>query len=268
MYTPHPSSSNIKWSSTLKTVEVKSFEQHVGPQVVVPCSSLGAFLFFTKTLLEYIVVQSNKFALECMGEEKYESWDKITIDELTAFMGFMLLMGIVRLPSIADYWKLDEVFHYSPVARRISRKRFFELQRYLHFADNSTLAPPGTPEYNRLGKIQPIMDSLLTRFQEVYNPHKEVSVDEGMIPFKGRSSMKQYMPKKPVKRGFKVWMLADSHNGYVSSFEVYTGKKGDTVERGLGASVVKTLCQPIQHRYLCYNTSNSHIINLSWLYSS
>ena len=54
------------------------------------------------------MVQSNKFTLECKGE-KYESWDKITIDELTAFMGFMLLMGIVRLPSIADYWKLDEV---------------------------------------------------------------------------------------------------------------------------------------------------------------
>ena len=34
----------------------------------------------------------------------------------------------------------------------------------------------------------------------------------------------QYMPKKPVKRGFKVWMLADAHAGYVSGFEVYTGK--------------------------------------------
>ena len=92
-----------------------------------------------------------------MGGEKYEKWEKITIDELTAFMGFMLLMGIVRLPSTHDYWKRDEVTHYAPVARRISRNRFFEIQRYLHFADNSTLAEPGTPEYNKLGKIQPIL---------------------------------------------------------------------------------------------------------------
>ena len=76
-----------------------------------------------------------------------------------------------------------------------------------------------------------------------------------MVPFKGRSTLKQYMPKKPLRRGFKVWMLADSHTGYVSSFEVYTGKNGDTVETGLGASVVKTLCQPIQHRYICYITA-------------
>ena len=190
-----------------------------------------------------------------MGQEKYDSWEKITVDEFTAFLGFMLLVGIVRLPSIADYWKRDEIFHYAPVARRISRNRFFELQRYLHFADNSTLATPGTPGYNRLGKIQPVIDRLLERFQAIYNLHRDVSVDEAMVPFKGRSTLKQYMPKKPVRRGFKVWMLADSQTGYVSSFEVYTGKKGDTVETGLGASVVKTLCQPIQHRYICYITA-------------
>ena len=44
----------------------------------------------------------------------------------------------------------------------------------------------------------------------MYNPHKDVSIDEAMIPFKGRSSMKQYMPKKPVKRGFKICMRADA----------------------------------------------------------
>ena len=30
----------------------------------------------------------------------------------------------------------------------------------------------------------------------------------------GRSTMKQYMPMKPVKRGFKVWVRADAVNGY------------------------------------------------------
>lgn len=31
------------------------------------------------------------------------------------------------------------------------------------------------------------------------------AVDEAIVPFKGQFSLKQYMPKKPVKRGFKVW---------------------------------------------------------------
>ena len=49
------------------------------------------------------------------------------------------------------------------------------------------------------------------------------------------------MPLKPTKRGIKVWVLADSHSGYFSHFEVYTGKKGNTAEKNLGVRVVKTL---------------------------
>ena len=32
-----------------------------------------------------------------------------------------------------------------------------------------------------------------------------------MIKFQGRSSLKQYMPMKPTKRGIKVWVLADEY---------------------------------------------------------
>ena len=110
--------------------------------------------------------------------------------------------------------------------------------------DNSTLSPPGTPEYKRLGKIQPIIDSLQQSFQSVYSPGKDVSVDEAMIPFKGRSSLKQYMPLKPVKQGIKVWALADASNGYMSNFQVYTGRQGNSVEKGLGTNVVTTLTKP------------------------
>ena len=61
-----------------------------------------------------------------------------------------------------------------------------------------------------------------------------------MIKFQGRSSLKKYMPQKPIKRGIKVWVLADSRNGYFSRLEVYTGRKRNT-EHGLGEIVVKDL---------------------------
>ena len=43
---------------------------------------------------------------------------------------------------------------------------------------------------------------------------------------------------KPVKRGIKVWALADAANAFIANFQVYTGKRGDQVEKGLGAIVV------------------------------
>ena len=54
-----------------------------------------------------------------------------------------------------------------------------------------------------------------------------------MIKFQGRSSLKQYMPKKPIKRGINVWVLGDSNNGYFSRFEVYSGR-GEARVLGLG----------------------------------
>ena len=74
-----------------------------------------------------------------------------------------------------------------------------------------------------------------------------------MIKFQGHSSLKQYMPKKPTKRGFKVWVLGDSSTGYFSRLEVYTGKKDTGTESGLGGRVVKDLTSNFQHQwYWCY----------------
>ena len=49
------------------------------------------------------------------------------------------------------------------------------------------------------------------------------------------------MPLEPVKCGIKVWARADASNGYISAFQVYTKKSGDTTEHGLGERVVKDL---------------------------
>lgn len=48
------------------------------------------------------------------------------------------------------------------------------------------------------------------------------------------------MYKKPIKRGYKVWILADK-TGYVLNFELYTGKKGHSAEKKLGERVVLSM---------------------------
>jgi hypothetical protein len=102
--------------------------------------------------------------------------------------------------------------------------------------------------YNKLGKIEPIINRLTEQFELTYHLNEHLSIDEAMIPCKGRSSLKQYMPLKPIKRGFKVWVLADATNGYISRLQVYTGKSGTTTEDGLGGTIVKNLCKDIQHK--------------------
>ena len=92
--------------------------------------------------------------------------------------------------------------------------------------------------YNRLGKVRPVINHLSKKFAELYQPHCEVAIDEAMIKFQGQSCLKRYNFMKPVKHGIKVWVLADSHNGYFQKFQVYTWKEGNRVEHGLGERVV------------------------------
>ncbi len=138
------------------------------------------------------------------------------------------------------------MYHYAPVADHISRDRFMEISRYLHFVDNTTIAPRGSPQYDRLAKVRPVLEYLETRFSVVYTPGQDLSVDEATIKFQGRSTMKQYLPIKPTKRGFKVWVFADSSNGYFCRLQVYTGQKGNTTEHNLGSRIVKYFTQDFQ----------------------
>ena len=61
--------------------------------------------------------------------------------------------------------------------------------------------------------------------------------------------MRQYMPNKPIKWGFKLWVLATSDSsspggaGYVVDFDVYVGSQG-VPEEGLTQRVVLELLEP------------------------
>ena len=212
--------------------------------------------FFTPELIDHIVAETNRYASHCLssthtGDGPVPQWETDS-NEVKAYLGFCILMGMNKLPDLYDYWSTDEALHYFPVASRISRKRFLEIQRYLHFANNDNIVNRGEPGYDRLDKVRPVIDSVRQSFLANYKPHKENSVDEAMIKYKGRSALKQYLPLKPIKRGFKVWVRADSRNGYVCDLDVYTGKE-DSVERHLGAKVVKKLCRPLEGgRYHIY----------------
>lgn len=72
-----------------------------------------------------------------------------------------------------------------------------------------------------------------------------------MIKFKGRSSLKQYMLMKPVKRGYKAWCWADSSTGYILKFDIYSGKASPNQpnsEFGLGERVVMKLTEYFQNQ--------------------
>ena len=107
---------------------------------------------------------------------------------MQAYFRFYILMGLVREPEIRDYWSSDQIFHYSPIAKSISCRRFEEISRYLHFVNNDELPARGSPGFHRLQRVKPVIDSLRHRCSAGYQPGANLSVDEAMVPFKGNNA--------------------------------------------------------------------------------
>ena len=189
-------------------------------------------------MVDHIVRETNRYAKSVMESSKYEKWEIIEVKDIYAYFGVMIMMGLVELPSLHDYWKRDSLFNCTAISEKMTRDRFLEIHRYLHFVDNDSINQQGNAD--RLRKLRPVIQMIEERFASLYHPNRECAIDEAMVPYKGRSSLKQYMPKKPIRRGLKVWMRADSITGYISQFQIYVGKETST-ERGLGARVIKDL---------------------------
>ncbi len=106
-----------------------------------------------------------------MGEERFERWNAMTVEEFKAYLGFCVLMCINQLPALDDYWRRDPTMHYATIANRISRDRFREITRFLHFADDS-LVPRGS------GMIgwRPLITYLSECFAIQYRPRRNLAV--------------------------------------------------------------------------------------------
>ncbi|KAK6178257.1 hypothetical protein SNE40_013065 [Patella caerulea] len=123
----------------------------------------------------------------------------------------------------------------------MSHDRYFAIQRDLHLTDSNKQPAKGEDGFDRLYKVRPMKDMCKKSFREQYDPPQNISIDEGMVKYKGRLGFVQYI---------EVWIAAASDTGYVHAFNVYTGKSLDGVqEKNLGHKVVMDLMETMLYEY-------------------
>ena len=110
-------------------------------------------------------------------------------------------MGYHKLPSWTDYWKGDQDLSVPFVSSVLPRNRFSQILGNLHIYDNHAI-PEGNKD--KLLKVRPLITAMNNNYMQLYNVSRKVSIDESMILYKGRHSIKQYNPMKPIKRGYKL----------------------------------------------------------------
>ena len=116
--------------------------------------------------------------------------------------------------------------HYASTI--MSYRRYNKVKKYLHYCDEEkAITNRDHPDYDRLYKVRFLLDKLKDKFRGAFSISQDVSVDECMIPFRGRWSGKSYDASKPIKWGVKVWMACCAKTGYAHNLDVYCGKDAD-----------------------------------------
>jgi hypothetical protein len=92
---------------------------------------------FSKKVISLICTQTNIYANQRMLVTPDPSWKPLLHEELKAWIGCLLAMGLSRKPNLKMYW--DQTWKLSIVADRFTRDRFLSIKKYLHLSDNKSI---------------------------------------------------------------------------------------------------------------------------------
>ena len=76
-------------------------------------------------------------------------------------------------------------------------------------------------------KVRPVIERVNLNSRRHRNPERDLSIDEGVVAYRGRSKSVVYNPAKPHKYGLRVYTLSDTITGYVFDDEIHQTFTGD-----------------------------------------
>ena len=109
-------------------------------------------------------------------------------------------MAINKIPTIEYYWECGQYGGNEAIRNIMSRTRF---EQILNFANNQK-----DKRFDKAYKVRSIISYFNDSLVACSFNDSTQSVDERMVTFNGRSSMRQYVKNKPIKWGFKFWYAA------------------------------------------------------------
>ena len=233
---------NDNWSKEDPVIKTFAFVENTGLKTVVP----------------ELVQRSNDYVLQVINSSRplrrksvLNKWKEVTLLEMKKFFGLVFHMGLVAMPSYRAYWSRSRLDKNDMFPSVMSRERFQSIMRFLHFGDE-----PQQPD-DPWAKVRFLINHLNNTMSEIYTPHKDLSLDESMMLWRGRLVFRQYIKNKRHKYGVKFFELC-TDDGLVMKVQIYSGTKlTDTESLGQTGSIVLHLMEP-------YLDKGYHLFTDNW----
>jgi Transposase IS4 len=191
--------------------------------------------------MSLIAKETNSYAFR--NNKASNPWKTLSIQELYHFFGCLIRLGLYKYPPRSYSWSSNDILAQVP----LSKNRFESILCNFHFKDRGLNPIKG----NWWDKLEPIFSILRQKCSFYWIPSTNLTIDEIMLKFKGRSSQKITIPSKPIPTGFKLFALGDS--GYTYNWEytrsglaegALTGKKQISIN--IPNSTISTFLNPTQ----------------------
>ena len=135
----------IEWSDRFRNIQIADFTQETGP--VFPegfdtekASAKDYFdIMFAPEIIGDFVQHTNNYAkwkIEQKGSED-PVWYDVTVNELRAYFGIHIFMGINELPRYKDYWSKDRFIGNEEIKSVMTSKRYEKITAYFHVSDSN-----------------------------------------------------------------------------------------------------------------------------------
>ena len=181
-----------------------------------------------------------------MANSRRKRWNNVSKEELLAYFGLVLIAGYELQWDVSTHDLFGYDFSNPMFKATMSVERFEDKRRFLRF--DVERMREFRLQTDHMAAFRHIWDLFISNSKKWYSSHERVTIDEQLVPFKGRCRFFQYIPTKPGKYGTRIFWLCDLITNYGFNGSVYTGRQpGKEVKRNLGSRTVHKLCFPLQH---------------------
>ena len=199
-------------------------------------------------MIELLTEQTNLYRNQDSNDPDF----KTTRAEIKRFIGIymvLLLTDYHSLPHEDHYWSNSPDLGVPVISETLSDKRYHIAKKYLHLADNQN-----KQSGDKVAVVSPLCHALNDNLVQFRVWHADRSVDESMVPYYGRHGMKTFIRGKPIRLGFKIWVLYGI-DGFPYRMKIYVGKEDGVSADPRGTRVIDQMVKGVTaHSSYQYHT--------------
>jgi Transposase IS4 len=191
----------------------------------------------TPDIINRIVKATNSYAVNARETDEEPDpytrpWKPVNSTDIWRYIGCLLYMGYHKEGKHEEHWGENGYLN-----EFLSLIRFQQIHRYFTLRDR--FVEPRKENETFAWQVEPIGSIIKQNCKALWRPSSHLAIDEAMIAYRGRTSYKVKLSNKPIKEGYKVWVLGDS--GYVYDWLWHSRIDGpeDIPDNGLDVERVK-----------------------------